>query len=669
MSVLIALVFVITTYTVRGVVKDNYGCSLPWASILVVGVPLGTSTNKSGNFSIEIPDSIENGILTISYIGHKEKEVPFSKNNRTIDVKLKEEAIGIAAVDVSGDYSISGTAGINTSKTSLNQLDIYNTPGASADVFLTLKTLPAFSGNPDVTSIAIRGGSPDEVLVTLNGLPIKHPFYYYNSTGGLFSIIDENSLQSVEAFAGILPPAYGGKMSGGIFLQNRTLLDPGLSLGLSMANCSVAATYPSIGGIWFSKSYYDLLAYMNHSQNELNVYPSSWSLQGSRYSQFDSFYTLPFFLFSNCHSSIHMQSLGYKTLEDAEKHSVLGILSGWIEHPLSIETVLGYTHYSSFFGIMPMFEKEIREENFYSKFSLSYDISQNSRFIFGGEIYPQEISIQGSFEEAIGVEFFEEEHSLLHSAIFLGHKFRFSEVNVICGFRPLFSSSKLKEFDPRILIDIGFSQSNRLRIGAGRMTQLFYSDSISHADHATIGIEKKFATGKGTLDSYYKRYANQSQAIGFEGLVQYRMRNTNFQIGVSWMKTQSVDKIPLDNDIPLKLIGVLSLPLKRWTIGFHCCWSIGKPYTPLITTQDSAGIAIPIWGKENSARLPKIFRLDVRLTHPFEICNRPVFWYMAMYNLTDHQNVVRYVHSDDYQRQEPIVFFPRMIFAGFVVHL
>ncbi len=669
MSFLTSLVFMITTYTIKGIVKDNFGGALPWASILVVETSLGTSTDDDGKFFIEIPDTIENGILSVSYIGYKEKKVPFSKKKREIEVRLKEEIIEVSAVEVSGDYSISGTQGINTSKTILNQLDIYNTPGASADVFFTLKTLPSFSGEPDIASIAIRGGSPEEVLITLNNLPIKHPFYYYNSTGGLFSTIDENSLQGVEAFAGIIPPTHGGKMSGGILLQNRTFVESNISLGLSMANCSIGATHYHLGGIWFSRSYYSLLKYMTHPQNELDIYPASWSLQGSHYSQFNSFYILPFFLFSGCHSIIDVQSMGYDKLKDTENHRILGILSGWVSNPFTIETTIGYTHYFSYFGIIPAFEKEVQDKNFYSKLSLSYSITRSSTFIFGGEIYPQETSVIGSFEESNKVGFFEEKYNTHHPTCFLEHKLAVSNVNILYGIRPLFSNEKLKALDPRILVDVSFDQLSKLRIGMGRMTQSFHSDSISYADHVTIGIEKETIFGKLRLDTYCKRYANQSQAIGLEGLFQHRMRNPEVRIGVSWMKAQTSEKIPLDYDIPLKLTGILNLPLKRWTLGIHCYWSIGKPYTPLVATEDSAGVITPIWGRKNSTRLPNTFRLDVRFTHPFKICNLPIFLYIETYNLTNHQNVVRYIYSKDYQKIEPIIFFPRMIFAGFVINL
>src|SRR5690606_7667434 len=61
------------------------GMALSGVSVMVKGSDRGTTTNESGQFSIEVPSS--DAILVFTYLGYQSQEVQVG-NNRMLDVSL-----------------------------------------------------------------------------------------------------------------------------------------------------------------------------------------------------------------------------------------------------------------------------------------------------------------------------------------------------------------------------------------------------------------------------------------------------------------------------------------------------------------------------------------------------------------------------------------------------
>ncbi len=62
--------------TIKGVIKDETGMTLPGVSVVIKGTQRGTSTNADGSFELIIPDNLENNaVLVLSFVGFKSKEV------------------------------------------------------------------------------------------------------------------------------------------------------------------------------------------------------------------------------------------------------------------------------------------------------------------------------------------------------------------------------------------------------------------------------------------------------------------------------------------------------------------------------------------------------------------------------------------------------------------
>lgn len=84
--------------TVKGVVKDETGVTVPSASVIVKGTTNGVQTDANGNYSISAP---ANGTLVFTYIGFVTQEIAI--NNRTnINVNFKSSANDLQQVVVVG---------------------------------------------------------------------------------------------------------------------------------------------------------------------------------------------------------------------------------------------------------------------------------------------------------------------------------------------------------------------------------------------------------------------------------------------------------------------------------------------------------------------------------------------------------------------------------------
>ncbi|MEM6700264.1 MAG: alpha-2-macroglobulin family protein, partial [Bacteroidota bacterium] len=77
---------------IRGQVTDsNSGEPLIYASVLIKGANIGTTTDLDGYYFILIPNGIENPVLEVMYTGYESEEVPVSYG-RLVDIALKEGA-------------------------------------------------------------------------------------------------------------------------------------------------------------------------------------------------------------------------------------------------------------------------------------------------------------------------------------------------------------------------------------------------------------------------------------------------------------------------------------------------------------------------------------------------------------------------------------------------
>jgi len=93
----------------------------------------------------------------------------------------------------------------------MNRQELKAIPGvAEPDPMKSVEVLPGVTRVSDFTAaFNVRGGSADQNLILLDGMPIFNPFHAL----GLFSVFNGDMVQRAELHSGGFPAEYGGRTS------------------------------------------------------------------------------------------------------------------------------------------------------------------------------------------------------------------------------------------------------------------------------------------------------------------------------------------------------------------------------------------------------------------------------------------------------------------------
>lgn len=145
---------------------------------------------------------------------------------------------------------------------SFNRTDIDRTPGALEDVARVVQSLPGVAADPDLlANFFVRGGAPDEVLFSIDGVPLSNPFHL----GGFASIINPQLVESADFYAGGAPARYEPTLSGALEVHYPSVEATRFHLvaDLSVQSAKLRADIPlGIDGlsavVSFRRSYFEL---------------------------------------------------------------------------------------------------------------------------------------------------------------------------------------------------------------------------------------------------------------------------------------------------------------------------------------------------------------------------------------------------------------------------
>lgn len=111
--------------TIKGVVKDKKGETLPGVSVLLKGTAVGVATDVKGEFTLTIPEQ-DTIVLRFTFIGMKMKDVVYKKQDKPIVVVMEEDVSEMDEVVVTGYQEIkkermTGSVEVVTSKDIANK--------------------------------------------------------------------------------------------------------------------------------------------------------------------------------------------------------------------------------------------------------------------------------------------------------------------------------------------------------------------------------------------------------------------------------------------------------------------------------------------------------------------------------------------------------------------
>jgi hypothetical protein len=198
----------------RGTVTDSStGEALAFANVYIQENSAGTTTDKRGNFLIIGLPAGHPYTASFSFIGYIKKTLKFKVKRGEIthvNVQLVPVDIQLQTIEQTGEKVIrKNETNIGLQNISIKQLEVMP-KGVETDVFRSLQYLSGVRTTGDVSArYYVRGGTGDENLVLLNGVPVYNPFHAL----GLFSVIDPGMINSIEFYKGGFTTEYGGRLS------------------------------------------------------------------------------------------------------------------------------------------------------------------------------------------------------------------------------------------------------------------------------------------------------------------------------------------------------------------------------------------------------------------------------------------------------------------------
>lgn len=210
------------TGTIRGNVFDkDTGEPIIYGNLLLKGTNLGTNTDFDGFFTISnVPAG--NYTLVATYIGYDSIAVDLKVQDGGIVYKrinLAPNAINLGVVNVSGRKD-KAKNDVQISKVTVTPKQIRSLPstGGEADIAQYLTVLPGIIVSGDQGGqLYIRGGSPVQNKILLDGMTIYNPFHSI----GFFSVFETETIRSVDVLTGGFNAEHGGRISAVVDIKTR----------------------------------------------------------------------------------------------------------------------------------------------------------------------------------------------------------------------------------------------------------------------------------------------------------------------------------------------------------------------------------------------------------------------------------------------------------------
>ena len=103
-----------------------------------------------------------------------------------------------------------------------------------------------------------------------------------------------------------------------------------------------------------------------------------------------------------------------------------------------------------------------------------------------------------------------------------------------------------------------------------------------------------------------------------------------------------------------------------WEVGARFRYTTGFPRTPVVgsTFATSSDQYDPLFGPQNSIRIPAFYQLDVRIEKAFVFRREKLNLFLDVQNLTNRKNPEEIIYNFDYTKRAYITGFPTLAIVG-----
>ncbi|MBI5541045.1 MAG: TonB-dependent receptor [Bacteroidia bacterium] len=199
---------------IRGFVYEKKsGEAVSFANVFLGGTKIGGATDVNGFFNLtKVPAG--NYTLRVNFIGYDSISIQVSVKDKEIVTKkiyVTESAVMLDEAVISADkQDKTEQVRISINKITPKQIEKIPSVGGEPDFAQYLQVIPGvvFTGDQG-GQLYIRGGSPIQNKVLLDGMIVYNPFHSI----GFFSVFDSDLIRNADVYTGGFNADYGGRIS------------------------------------------------------------------------------------------------------------------------------------------------------------------------------------------------------------------------------------------------------------------------------------------------------------------------------------------------------------------------------------------------------------------------------------------------------------------------
>ncbi|MEQ8325215.1 MAG: TonB-dependent receptor [Vicingaceae bacterium] len=208
--------------TVKGIIFEKESQEpVIFTNVALEGTKFGMPTDNNGYYALtKVPPGTYQ--LVVSNVGYEKFTESITLKAGDIisrNIYLETANVKLETINISAEKQESMTE-VRMSVVKLTPKDIDKIPavGGEADLAQALQVQPGvvFTGDQG-GQLFIRGGSPIQNLVLLDGMIIYNPFH----TIGLFSVFETDIIKTADVYTGGFNANYGGRISSVIDIRTR----------------------------------------------------------------------------------------------------------------------------------------------------------------------------------------------------------------------------------------------------------------------------------------------------------------------------------------------------------------------------------------------------------------------------------------------------------------
>ena len=704
---------------IKGTVTDEYGQPLEFVNIFSKKTGEGVSSDEKGKFELT-PKSYPVQ-LTFSYIGFRETELVLkSEPKEKLKIQLIEDAVKMGETVVLAGEFVAGESKMAT----VTSMDVVRTPGAQADVIKALQTFPGVTLNSDDAGLIVRGGTPEETVVYLDGTPMYHPFQYedsYNQPSR--TNLNPFNLKGISFSTGGYSVKYGNALSAIVDLKTQDAPDRSttwFNAGLAHASISQSFSETKWGGgsIGLSGSNPELFVKVNNlSQNYYVQYPTSYNVNGFWVKKLNALSSIrTSWALSSDNGEFKLETPVYeggflsknKTLYGNIFYSAVLSDQNFLEVSGSLNSRDHYHRFGS--QIIDVQEKRLTTR-IDDSHVFNQEISFNSGMVLEYSTFANEITVpENPFNNKpdVRTRSVNSDKSFprygVYSELVYTPNNRFKWINGIRS--DYFGYSKSATLDLRTSLGYKLTEHSMVKASIGNFHQqpnlAFYGSSAgienvkpAQSIQYILGFEQTVSENQMLrLEGYWKDYSDLPAGNSVTGLnnggygiskgidLFYKWKLNDEWNGWTSYSFVKAERRDLGNpvygispqDITNSVVAIFQYnPDPTLTIGAMYRYSTGKPYFSVLSselnnTNPADTFYEPTYSQTANKRMSDYNKLDLSASKVFFFGENILVIFASVTNIFNYQNVYSISYNHDYSKEIPITGTSiRTVYFGFTL--